>query len=133
MVGRVCVLLALVLVQTASAEEAGEVRMMDSAAEDVGELRPLLDADELLQGSQAPNDALQTGLAKSAEDTHRSKLTAEQTTQKAEAEFKAADAAAKTATQKALDTSDPGDADAAVAAKQKVASAKEAHTQAKTD
>jgi len=118
------VLLALALVQAVSAEE---VRMMD-----IGELRPLLDADELLDVTQNPNDPLQKALAKSAEDAHGTRLTAEQNVQKAEAEFKVADAAAKTATQKALQTSDPDDADTAVTAKQKAASAKDTHTQTKT-
>merc|ERR1711939_794457 len=100
-----------------------------------GEVWPLNDI-QLLQtaGTMAKeNNALQTTLATDAEKKHATKLEMQTTAQTAEAKFKAADALAQQATKKALDTTDPDDADAAVTKKQDAAAAKAQHTKAKSD
>lgn len=120
---RGCVLLCctLVLVAHGSAEDAGgSVKLLDPEVREFFE-----DTQELLQ--QTPNE-----LASQATTAHIAKLEAEAKAQDTQLNLNTVNEASDTATKKAIQTADPADAEKAAAAKDTVATAQAAHTQATT-
>merc|ERR1712139_407846 len=129
---RACGLIFLTALVATHALDEGFVEVLDDSpsehlAEDIRDVVPFLDADELiqLQGMvRKANSALQSKLASDAQTLHRARLEVEKAASSANLKYTKADATAQAATQAAMSSKKPSDADKAVKLKQEATKAK---------